>query len=329
LHQVFVDSESCQRAFRNTLSKVDLPTLPEPIVGKVRQSYDIDGERRLLIATDRLSAFDRNLTTIPFKGQVLTQLSQFWFEKTADLCPNHMIAVPDPNVMVCKRLRMLPVEVVVRGYLAGTTSTSLLAMYRAGQRRLYGQVLDDGMRDNQLLARPMITPTTKGEAGTHDVALDPMEVVTQGHVDAKIWAKVCERATALFAAGQAWAQECGLILVDTKYEFGLDEEGDVVVADEIHTPDSSRYWEEATYRDRFERGQAPDSFDKDRVRRWVRARCDPYKDEIPEIPDAVRAETASAYLEVFERLTGAPLIPPRGAPSPQERIEMAVARYLA
>ncbi len=311
------------------MSKVDLPDLPEPVIGKVRQSYDIDGERRLLIATDRLSAFDLNLTTIPFKGQVLTQLSQFWFEKTADLCPNHMIAVPDPNVMVCKRLRMLPVEVVVRGYLAGTTSTSLLAMYRAGQRRLYGQDLDEGMHDNQLLARPMITPTTKGEAGAHDVAIDPTEVVTRGHVDARTWSKVCERATALFAAGQAWAKQCGLILVDTKYEFGLDEDGDVVVADEIHTPDSSRYWEAATYRDRFERGQAPDSFDKDRVRRWVRARCDPYKDEIPEIPDAVRAETASAYLEVFERLTGAPLIPPTAATSPQERIKTAVTRYLA
>lgn len=328
MHQVFVDPESCQRAFRNSVSRVDLPNLPEPIIGKVRESYDIDGERRLLIATDRLSAFDRNLTTIPFKGQVLTQLSQFWFEKTADLCPNHMIAVPDPNVMVCKRLRMLPVEVVVRGYLAGTTSTSLLAMYRAGHRRLYGQDLGEGMRDNELLARPMITPTTKGEAGAHDVALDPTEVVTQGYVDARTWTDVCERATALFAAGQAWARRCGLILVDTKYEFGLDEVGDVVVADEIHTPDSSRYWDATTYQDRFEQGQAPDSFDKDRVRRWVRARCDPYKDEIPEIPDAIRAETASAYLEVFERLTGTPLVPPTPDMSAQERIERAVADYL-
>ena len=311
------------------MPEVDIPGLPTPIVGKVRQIYDIDSERRLLVATDRLSAFDRNLTTIPFKGQVLTHLSEFWFEKTRTLCPNHMLAVPDPNVMVCRRLRMLPVEVVIRGYLAGSTSTSLLTMYRAGQRRLYGHEFGDGMRDNQVLDRPIMTPTTKGDIGAHDVPIDPSEVVEQGYVNAKTWTRVRECAEALFAAGQAWARKCGLILVDTKYEFGLDRDGNVVVADEIHTPDSSRYWDAATYEERFERGQPPDGFDKDHVRRWVRARCDPYKDDVPPIPDLVRAETASVYLDVFQRLTGAQLVPPPLSEDQEARIAGAVAHYLA
>jgi len=313
-------------AFRQVLVDLDLPDLPAPTVGKVRLAYDIDGQKRILVATDRLSAFDRHLTSIPFKGQVLTELSRFWFDRTASICPNHMIATPDPNVMVCRRLRMLPVEVVVRGFLAGSTSTSLLTMYRNGQRRMYGHDFQDGMRANQPLEKPIITPTTKGSALAHDMPIDCEGVVEQGLVDRRTWDRACDVALAVFAAGQNLARRRGLILVDTKYEFGVDDAGEVVLADEVHTPDSSRFWDAATYSERFEQGVAPDAFDKDRARRWVQAQCDPYKDDIPPIPDAIRAETAAVYLDLFERLTGARLAPP--SEPPPLRIARAIGDWL-
>ena len=322
-------TDAARAALAHTLSDIAIPGLPAPHVGKVRQSYDLDAERRLMVATDRLSAFDLNLTTVPFKGQVLTELSRFWFEQTRHICPNHLIAVPDPNVTVCRRLDMLPVEVVVRGYLAGSTNTSLLTMYKGGARRLYGQAFPDGMRDNQRLPAPVITPTTKGDHGAHDEPLGPDDVARLGLVDAATWDRTREHALALFAFGQARARERGLILVDTKYEFGVDPDGTVVLADEVHTPDSSRYWDGATYDARFERGEAPDAFDKDMVRRWVRARCDPYREPVPEIPDEVRIETAGVYCGLFERLTGAAIVPPATGEAPAARVAAAVARWMA
>ncbi len=329
MQKLFTDPARAAHALARTLSDVAIPGLPAAQVGKVRASYDLDAERRLMVATDRLSAFDLNLTTIPFKGQVLTELSRFWFERTRHICPNHLVAVPDPNVTVCRRLRMLPVEVVVRGYLAGSTNTSLLTMYKGGARRLYGQAFPDGMRDNQRLSAAVITPTTKGDHGAHDEPLGPDDVARLGLVDADTWARTREHALALFAFGQARARERGLILVDTKYEFGVDPDGTVVLADEVHTPDSSRYWDGATYEARFEAGEPPDAFDKDMVRRWVRARCDPYREAVPEIPAAVRAETAAVYCDLFERLTGAPIVPPSADEAPAERVAAAVARWLA
>ena len=329
LRKLFTDPARAAQALAHTLSDIAIPGLPAAQVGKVRQSYDLDAERRLMVTTDRLSAFDRNLTTIPFKGQVLTELSRYWFERTRDICPNHLLAVPDPNVTVCRRLTMLPVEIVVRGYLAGSTNTSLLTMYRDGARRLYGQDFPDGMRDNERLPAPIITPTTKGDHGAHDEPLGPDDVARLGLVDADVWGRTCRHALALFAFGQARAEACGLILVDTKYEFGVDADGAVVLADEVHTPDSSRYWDAGTYAARFAAGEPPDAFDKDMVRRWVRARCDPYGDTVPEIPDDVRAETSDVYCDLFERLTGAPIVPPPADEVPAARVVAVVTRWVA
>lgn len=281
-----------------------IPELPNPYHGKVRENYDLPDGSRILIATDRLSAFDRILCCIPFKGEVLTQTARFWFEHTADLCPNHVLAYPDPNVVVARRLDILPVEIVVRDYLAGTTGTSILTMYKAGRREMYGVTLPDGMRDNQPLPAPIITPTSKAFDGDHDAPLTPADILERGLLTPAQWEALSAHALALFARGKAMAAERGLILADTKYEFGTDAEGRIILADEIHTPDSSRYWRAASYPARFEAGEKPESFDKDFVRSWVAARCDPYHDEIPEIPEELILGTAAVYIEAFETITG-------------------------
>lgn len=283
-----------------------IPELPNHYRGKVRENYDLPDGRRIIIATDRLSAFDRILTTVPLKGQVLTQLARYWFEQTGDLCPNHVIAYPDPNVLLCRRLTIMPVEVVVRDYLAGTTSTSILSMYRAGRREMYGHRLPDGLRPNQKLPQTILTPTSKAFDAGHDEELTPAQIVDGGLLPRAQWEEVSALALALFARGREMAAQRGLILVDTKYEFGVDAEGRVVLADEIHTPDSSRYWFAGSYPGRFEAGEAPQSFDKDFVRSWVVARCDPYRDPIPEIPREVRLDAARIYIEAFETITGSP-----------------------
>jgi phosphoribosylaminoimidazole-succinocarboxamide synthase len=238
------------------------------------------------------------------KGQVLTQTARYWFDVTADICPNHVLAYPDPNVLVCRRLTILPVEVVVRDYLAGTTETSILSMYRKGQREMYGVRFPDGLRDNQKLPWTIVTPTSKGFDAEHDVPLTPGEITGRGLLTAEQWKTASEYALALFARGRGLAEQRGLILVDTKYEFGLDEAGRIVLADEIHTPDSSRYWFLESYRQRFETGQRPESFDKDVVRTWVAARCDPYREPVPEIPGDVVMETARVYVSAYETITG-------------------------
>ncbi|ANY80580.1 phosphoribosylaminoimidazolesuccinocarboxamide synthase [Microvirga ossetica] len=286
------------------LEDATIPELPNHYRGKVRDNYDLPDVRRIIIASDRLSAFDRNLAAIPLKGQVLTQTAKFWFEATADICPNHVIEYPDPNVLIGRRLTILPVEIVVRDYLAGTTGTSILSLYKAGQREMYGIRLADGMRDNEKLPETIITPTSKAFHGGHDEPLTPAEIVGQGLLSEAQWKTVSDYALALFAKGRAVARERGLILVDTKYEFGIDENGTIMIADEIHTPDSSRYWFLESYQQRFEAGERPESFDKDFVRTWVVARCDPYKDDIPEIPQDVVLETSRVYIDAFERITG-------------------------
>jgi phosphoribosylaminoimidazole-succinocarboxamide synthase len=286
------------------LGDATIPELPSPYHGKVRDNYDLPDGSRIIIATDRISAFDRILAAIPFKGEVLTQTARYWFEETADICPNHVIAYPDPNVVVGKRLDILPVEIVVRDYLAGTTGTSVLTLYKKGERQMYGITLPDGLRDNQRLPQPIITPTSKAFDGGHDEPLSPEQILEQNLVTAEQWETLTRYAFALFARGQQRAAERGLILVDTKYEFGTDRDGRIVLADEIHTPDSSRYWKAESYPARFEAGEKPESFDKDFVRNWVVARCDPYKDDIPEIPQDVIVATAAVYIEAFETITG-------------------------
>ena len=286
------------------LRDATIPELPNHYAGKVRDNYDLPDGRRVIIATDRLSAFDRILCAVPFKGQVLTQTARHWFEQTRDICPNHVLEYPDPNVVIGQRLDILPVEIVVRGYLAGTTGTSILTLYKAGQREMYGTRLPDGMRDNERLPQAIITPTSKAFDGGHDEPLTPAEILERKLLTPAQWEQLSHYALALFARGQAMAAERGLILADTKYEFGTDAEGRIVLADEIHTPDSSRYWKAASFQARFEAGEKPESFDKDFVRSWVAARCDPYKDPIPEIPEALILATAAVYIEAFETITG-------------------------
>lgn len=307
-----------------TLPEAVIPELPNYYRGKVRDCYDLpdtgEGERRILIASDRLSAFDRILACIPWKGQVLTQIARHWFDRTGDICPNHVLAYPDPNVVIGRKLDILPVEVVVRGYLAGTTGTSVLTMYKQGVRQMYGHTLPDGLRDNAALPAPIITPTSKAFDGGHDAPLTAVEIVDQGLLSQALWNRVSEVALALFARGQAEAAERGLILVDTKYEFGLDAEGTLRIADEIHTPDSSRYWKADSYAQAFETGARPASFDKDVIRAWVAARCDPYVDAIPEIPADMIARTSATYMDAFEAITGLPFGPDESGASVLDRV---------
>lgn len=312
--------------FSRTLTEARIPELPNPYFGKVRDCYDLPPDaahpegRRILIASDRVSAFDRILACIPFKGQVLTQIARFWFERTGDICANHVLAYPDPNVVIGKRLTILPVEVVVRGYLAGTTSTSVLTQYRKGVRSMYGHSLPDGMRDNQVLPQAIITPTSKAFDGGHDEPLTSADILAQGLLTAAQWDEVSARALALFARGQAMAAERGLILVDTKYEFGVDAAGNILIADEIHTPDSSRYWLAEGYQAAFEAGSRPPSFDKDVIRAWVAARCDPYKDDIPEIPAEMIEATSKVYIQAYEAITGESFVPDMTGATPLERV---------
>ncbi|MBL8700977.1 MAG: phosphoribosylaminoimidazolesuccinocarboxamide synthase [Alphaproteobacteria bacterium] len=313
----------------SVLRDATIPELPKPYHGKVRDNYDLPDGRRILIATDRISAFDRILAAIPWKGAVLTQTARFWFEATRDICPNHVLEYPDPNVVVARRLDILPVEIVVRGYLAGTTSTSILTQYKAGRREMYGFRFPDGMRDNERLPQPIITPTTKAFDGGHDEPLTERDILEHGLLAPERWRAVSGYALALFARGQAMAEARGLILADTKYEFGVDPDGRVILADEIHTPDSSRYWFAASYADRVARGQRPESFDKDFIRSWVGARCDPYKDPIPEIPEDVILATARVYIDAFERITGERFVPPAGDEPPLQRIRRNLARFIA
>jgi len=310
----------------HTLSDAVIPELPGYYRGKVRENYDLRNGTRILIATDRMSAFDRNLAVIPLKGQVLTQIARFWFEVTQGICPNHVIEYPDPNVLVSKRLTMMPVEIVVRDYLAGTTSTSILQSYKNGAREMYGHRFPDGLRDNQKLPHTIITPTTKAEQGAHDAPLSAEEIIARKLLTERQWREVSEKALALFACGREMAARQGLILVDTKYEFGFDAKGSIVLADEVHTPDSSRYWLAATYPARFA-GTPPDTLDKDFIRRWVAERCDPYKEPIPEIPQDVILQAAATYIDVCVKVTGREFALPDLSVPPLARVGANLSKY--
>ena len=320
-----IETLRARGAAGQVLADATIPELPNHYRGKVRDNYDLPDGRRIIVASDRLSAFDRILAAIPYKGQVLTQTARFWFEATADICPNHVLDYPDPHVVIGQRLDILPVEVVVRDCLAGSTGTSVLTLYRTGKREIYGITLPDGLRPNEKLPETIITPTSKAFDGAHDEPLTPAQIVGGGLLTSVQWETLSRYALALFARGRELAAARGLILVDTKYEFGTDAEGRIVLADEIHTPDSSRYWLAATYPERFAAGTAPQSFDKDFVRNWVAARCDPYKDPIPEIPEDLVLETAAVYIRAFESITGQTFdFPPQGE-APLARIRRNLA----
>ena len=268
--------------------------------GKVRDMYLLP-DKRILIATDRQSAFDHVLGAIPLKGQALNRVAQYWFDKTEDIVPNQVIAVPDPNVTVAQELEMVPVEIVVRRYLTGSSDTAIWTHYSQGVREYCGIRFPDGMVKNQRLDTAIITPTTKSEA--HDELISSQQVVESGLVEKKLWEQIEQIALALFARGTEIAARQGLILVDTKYEMGLDADGRVTVADEIHTPDSSRYWIAGTYEDRHARGEEPESLDKEFLRLWLRERGIS-DDHIPELDDDIRVQVAERYIDLFERVTG-------------------------
>lgn len=311
------------------LPEARIPELPNPYFGKVRDCYDLPDDTRLLISSDRISAFDQILAVIPWKGQVLTQLARYWFDRTGDIAPNHVISYPDPNVVLGRRLTILPVEIVVRGYLAGSTSTSILTQYKAGAREMYGHRFPDGLRDNQALPQAIITPTSKAFDGGHDEPLTADEIVRTGLLTQDQWDTVSAMSLALFARGQKMAAERGLILVDTKYEFGTDASGRILLADEIHTPDSSRYWRADGYGAALRDGTRPPSFDKDVIRSWVVARCDPYADTIPEIPLEIIEKTALVYIEAYEAITGQAFVPDTTGATPLDRVRANLAPFFA
>ena len=285
----------------HTLREADFPTLGELYRGKVRDNFS-KGGRIVMVTTDRLSAFDRVLTTIPFKGEVLNRITAFWFEKTKDVAPNHLQDVPDPSVLVVRKLRPLSLEMVVRGYLTG----SLWRDFQAGRgAKAYGIELSTGMKKDQQFEKPILTPSTKEEVGKHDLPISPTELVARGTVTQRQWDEIAQYALALFARGQAWAKTRGLILVDTKYEFGVDESGKIFLIDEIHTPDSSRYWIAEGSEERFRKGEDQKMLDKEFFRQWlIRERGYQGDGPLPEIPDGVRAELAGKYVELTTRLTG-------------------------
>ena len=321
-------SDTDQQLIDNCLTDAEFPELPDFYRGKVRDAYGLPDGRRLLISTDRQSAFDQVLAAVPFKGQVLTQTARYWFDKTADICSNHVISYPDPNAALVKHLNMLPIEMVVRDYLTGSTETSIWPMYERGERLLYGHEFPDGLIKNQKLPETIITPTTKAAQGDHDAPITEAEILETQLVTTEQWHELAEKSLALFARGRELAAKNGLILVDTKYEFGVDENGIIVVADEIHTPDSSRYWLADSYPARFASGENPESLDKEFLRLWIAAKCDPYKDPIPEIPAATLIEFSEKYIKLFERVTGQAFEKPDFSISVRDRIRNAISEEL-
>jgi phosphoribosylaminoimidazole-succinocarboxamide synthase len=275
------------------------------------------------VTTDRLSAFDRIIASVPHKGQVLNQLSAWWFEQTRDVVANHALATPDPNVLVARAATPLPVEVIVRGHITGVTDTALWTRYAAGERTVYGHRFPDGLRKNTPLPEPIVTPTTKGEAGAHDEPLSPADVTARGLVDPELWDRVQTAALGLFRRGAARGAEVGLVLADTKFEFGLAADGDLLLIDEALTPDSSRWWVAATYDERLAAGEEPESLDKEVVRRALAAAGYTGEGAVPRLDDDVWAATSRRYVDAYERLTGTAFV---AAEYPAEpRILAAVA----
>jgi phosphoribosylaminoimidazole-succinocarboxamide synthase len=301
---------------RNELSKLIPQALKEtnlPLsgkqTGKVRDWYDLPNGQRLIVTTDRLSAFDIILAAVPYKGQVLNQLSAWWFEQTQDIIPNHIVSLPDPNASIVRVAEPILVEVIVRGYITGVTSTALWYRYSLGERDIYGYQFPESLQKNALLPEPIITPTTKGGETGHDERLTCAEVVEKGLLDKKTWDQVQAAALAIFKRGQKLARKAGMILVDTKYEFGIAADGSVVLIDEVHTPDSSRFWKADTYEARFAVGEDPENFDKEFVRIAYVDKGYRGDGDIPEMPAELWSAASERYITIYELLTGKTFVP--------------------
>lgn len=309
-----VDPEVLREGLAHTLEGTDLPELGDKYEGKVRDCYLPGDGRRILVTTDRISAFDRVLGTLPFKGQVLNQLSAWWFDQTSDLAPNHVIAVPDPSVTIARDCEPLPVEWVMRAYITGVTSTSAWTAYSNGAREFCGHALPEGLRKNDRLPEPILTPSTKAEKGGHDESVGKDVLFERGVIDEETFERCSHIAHALFARGMQVCANHGLILVDTKYEMGRTPDGEIVVIDEIHTPDSSRIWFSTSYEQRMAAGEEPEGIDKEYVRRWLAAQGFKGDGPIPPIPDDVRVEASRRYIEACDTLRGEAFVPALGDP---------------
>ena len=309
----------------NTLTETALGSIKKK-KGKVRDQYELNGSLAL-ITTDRQSAFDRVLASIPFKGQVLNLASAWWFDQTKHIIDNHVVNVADPNVIIAKRCEVFPIEFVVRGFITGSTSTSLWTVYNNGDREYCGNKLPEGLKKNEKLESNMLTPTTKEEH--HDRPISPEEIVSENWMTKEDWDYCSQKALDLFEFGQKKAQENGMILVDTKYEMGRDENGKILLIDEIHTPDSSRYWITDTYEERMSSGQEPQNIDKEFLRLWFVDNCDPYNDkELPPAPDDLVIELSSRYIYLYETITGSVFPFPDRGKLVQERINENLKEYL-
>jgi len=312
-------------ALNNCLTTTDF-TFGKKYQGKVRDTYDL-GDKLLLITTDRQSAFDRVIASVPFKGQVLNLTSAWWFEQTQHLMPNHLLAIPDPNVLLAKKCNVFPIEFVVRGYITGTTNTSLWTQYKNGAREYCGLHFPEGLRKNQRLAAPVLTPTTKETE--HDRPISPKEIVSEGWMTQAEWDEASEAALKLFHYGTEIAAKHGLILVDTKYEFGRDVDGKIVIVDEMHTPDSSRYWLAHSYAEQFANAKEPDNIDKEFLRLWFVDHCKPYEDKIlPQAPSELIVTLAGRYIQLYEMITGKKFNFPAQQGSIVERIKKNVVGWL-
>ena len=298
-----IQSKYILNAFPHVLKTINAPKHGKKFQGKVRDFY-IKDDTRILITTDRQSAFDVILGCIPYKGSVLNMLSAFWFEQTKHIIPNHLVSIPDKNVLVGKNCDPIPVEMVVRGYISGVTNTSIWGSYQKGERVIYGLQFPEGLKKNQKLPQPVITPTTHGGGkGGHDERLTREEIFKRKIVDKKVYLQMEKASLELFMLGSKICKKRGLILVDTKYEFGLYK-GKVTLIDEIHTPDSSRFWVEKTYKTRFEKGLEPENFDKEFLRLWYANRGYKGDGKPPAMSKQLIVDLAKRYVSVYEKITG-------------------------
>ena len=314
-----IDQKTIAKNISSAIDKINYSKLGKRYSGKVRDWYKQE-HFRILIATDRISAFDTVLGLIPFRGAVLNKLSQFWFEATRDIVPNHMIGVIDPNIMLVTECQALPIEVVVRGYITGVTSTSLWRKYSEGERVIYGIKFPEGLVKNQKLKNPVITPTTRGTGpGGHDEPITPSEIIKKKLVPANLWKQIEKVAYRLFERGSQICHKAGFVLADTKYEFGLDKKGRLTLIDEIHTPDSSRLWVKKTYALRFKEGEEVENYDKEFMRLWFAKQGYTGKGKIPTMPKELIAKIASRYIEVCEKITAEKFIIDLSVP-PKQRI---------
>jgi phosphoribosylaminoimidazole-succinocarboxamide synthase len=320
-----ISDQILKEQLKFTLTETNLDFLGTKYEGKVRDNYTTPDNKRVLITTDKLSAFDRNITTIPYKGEVLNRISTNWFKKTEHIVKNHMIDSPDPNVVIGQECQPLKIEMIVRGYITGSTNTSIWYSYQKGERLIYGIKFPDGLNKNDKLAEPVITPTTKAPKGEHDERITKQEILDQKLVTPDEYEFLEKTTLALYNYAYQECLKNGLILMDTKYEFGKNNQGEIVLIDEIHTPDSSRFAIAETFQERISNGQEPDNLNKEYLRLWLANQGYTGEGELPFIPDEVRIETAKKYIHAYELITGLEFTAETG--NVNDRIQRNLSEY--